>query len=120
LGDLHLEDVLLGVPGCHNVENAVAASAAALWAGASPEQIRQGLASYAGVLRRFDIRIHRSDLLYIDDYAHHPSELNACISAVRSITQANALPESFNHTSIPEPVISLPGLPKVSVNSIML
>jgi len=95
LGDLHLEDVLLGVPGCHNVENAVAASAAALWAGASPEQIRQGLASYAGVLRRFDIRIHRSDLLYIDDYAHHPSELNACISAVRSITQGKRITGIF-------------------------
>jgi UDP-N-acetylmuramate--alanine ligase len=95
LGDLYLKDVLLGVPGRHNVENAVAASAAALWAGASPDQLRIGLASYAGVLRRFDIRIHRDDLLYIDDYAHHPSELNACISAVRSITSGKTITGIF-------------------------
>lgn len=95
LGDLLLEDVVLGVPGRHNVENAVAAAAAALWAGATPDQLRKGLATYSGVMRRFDVRIHRDDLLYIDDYAHHPSELDACIAAVRSITTGKQITGIF-------------------------
>ncbi len=77
--------MVLGIPGRHNVENAVAAAAAAQWAGASKQAITEGLASYRGVVRRFDIQIDRDDLLYIDDYAHHPRELDACIASVKKV-----------------------------------
>ena len=66
-----------------NVENAVAASAVALACGLDQFQLRSGLKSFAGGRRRFDYRIREKDLVYIDDYAHHPSELQSTIEAVR-------------------------------------
>ena len=73
----------LGVPGRFNVENAVAAAAAAMICGISEEEIRRGLENFNGVNRRFDIRINTPECVLIDDYAHHPAELKACISSVR-------------------------------------
>ena len=66
-----------------NVENAVAASAVALSCGLDQFQLRTGLKSFAGVRRRFDYRIREKGLVYIDDYAHHPRELQSTIEAVR-------------------------------------
>jgi len=80
-----MKDVELGQPGLFNVENAIAASGAAWLAGATKEEIRQGLLSFSGVHRRFDMRINRENLIYIDDYAHHPEELKACINSVRHL-----------------------------------
>lgn len=85
LGETVMKDVELGLPGLFNVENAIASSAAAWLAGATKEEIRQGLLSFSGVHRRFDMRINREDLIYIDDYAHHPEELKACINSVRHL-----------------------------------
>jgi len=76
-----IDNLTLGIPGLYNVENAVAALAAALLAGVSPEELSSGLDSFKGVKRRFDIRLSNPDLVYIDDYAHHPEELLACISS---------------------------------------
>lgn len=78
-------DVELGLPGRHNVENAVAAIAVAIAVGLDEQQIRDGLSSFAGVKRRFEYHIRRSDLVLIDDYAHHPEELRACIGSVREL-----------------------------------
>jgi UDP-N-acetylmuramate--alanine ligase len=75
----------LGIPGMMNLENAVAASAAAILAGVRKRSINSGLSSFKGVKRRFDQRILHDDLVYIDDYAHHPSEIKACIDSVRKI-----------------------------------
>ncbi len=80
-----ISDLTLGISGLINVENAVAASATAILAGASKSAVRKGLATFTGVKRRFDYRIIRSDFIYIDDYAHHPQELNACIASVRKL-----------------------------------
>lgn len=66
-----------------NVENAVAASAVALACGLDQYQLRQGLKTFAGVRRRFDYRIREKNLVYIDDYAHHPREIQSTIEAVR-------------------------------------
>jgi UDP-N-acetylmuramate--alanine ligase len=66
-----------------NVENAVAASAVALTCGLDQFQLRHGLKTFAGVRRRFDYRIREKDLIYIDDYAHHPQEIERTIEAVR-------------------------------------
>jgi UDP-N-acetylmuramate--alanine ligase len=73
------------MPGKHNVENAVAAIAAVRQLGVSPEKISTGIHSYTGVKRRFDYRLKTDDMVFIDDYAHHPEELRACISSVREL-----------------------------------
>ncbi len=75
----------VGIPGWVNVENAVAASAVALLHGTAPEQVREALASFQGVKRRFDIRVNTPGIAYIDDYAHHPNEIRAAISSMRNI-----------------------------------
>ena len=68
-----------------NVENAVAASAAALLHGTGPAAIREALATFQGVKRRFDIHIDTPRIAYVDDYAHHPNEIRAAISSIRNI-----------------------------------
>lgn len=84
-GDVTVPDLKLGMPGRHNVENAVAASAMALHVGVEPDALRRGLASFSGVHRRFEVRARTEKSLFIDDYAHHPTELRACISSVREL-----------------------------------
>jgi UDP-N-acetylmuramate--alanine ligase len=77
------EEVQLGIPGIHNAENALACIAMLEFLGLSEEDIRTGLASFKGVKRRFEYHIKTNDLVYIDDYAHHPTEIHALISSVR-------------------------------------
>lgn len=81
----HINNLVLGIPGLHNVENAVAASVACLLAGVTADELRAGLASFKGVKRRFEYIIKRNDFVYIDDYAHHPEELRAIISSVKNM-----------------------------------
>jgi UDP-N-acetylmuramate--alanine ligase len=71
--------------GLMNLENAVAAAYIALQAGATEDEIKNGLASFAGVQRRFDVQYNDGKLIYIDDYAHHPEEINALISSAKSV-----------------------------------
>lgn len=80
-----IKDCHCGVPGWVNVENSVAASAIALSYGIDQEKIKEALASFNGVQRRFDIRVNTPTCTYIDDYAHHPKELKAAISTIRGI-----------------------------------
>lgn len=75
----------LPYPGRHNVCNATAAIAAALAAGATPEAVAAALPQFRGVKRRFDYIIRLPDLVYVDDYAHHPAELEASIGAARTL-----------------------------------
>lgn len=70
-------------PGIINIENITAAIAVALHCGVTEEEIRKAIVLFRGVIRRFDIRINRPGLAYIDDYAHHPEEIKACISSLR-------------------------------------
>lgn len=76
-------EITLHVPGEHNVRNALAACAMALRCGISVENIRDGLADFGGVFRRFELRGERNGVLVIDDYAHHPTEIRATIDAAR-------------------------------------
>jgi UDP-N-acetylmuramate--alanine ligase len=79
-----LESLQLGVPGYYNLENAIAASALALEAGLSYDLLKSGLATFKGVERRFEL--HNKDReVYVDDYAHHPREIEACIMSLRKI-----------------------------------
>ena len=75
----------LSLPGKHNLHNAVTALAMALEFGASPELLAGALASFKGVHRRFSYRIKQEDLVLIDDYAHHPSEIAAVHQAVNEM-----------------------------------
>lgn len=80
-----LKDVKAGLPGRHNIENAVAAAALAYLAGARAKDIASGIESFKGVKRRFDFVLRENDHVIIDDYAHHPQELKAIISGVREL-----------------------------------
>lgn len=80
--ELIIDNCSMSFPGRHNVENAIAAISAALQLGVSPEKIQEGLASFKGVKRRFEYHIN-NDRILIDDYAHHPTEVRAFISAVK-------------------------------------
>jgi UDP-N-acetylmuramate--alanine ligase len=75
----------LGLPGWVNIENAVAAVAASILAGADKDKIKNALETFLGVKRRFDIRVNTPKCAYIDDYAHHPEELKASITSVRQM-----------------------------------
>ena len=76
--------VAIGVPGAHNVRNALAAIATGLALGASVEQMAPGLAAFAGVERRFQRLGERKGVLVVDDYAHHPTEIRATLEAARA------------------------------------
>lgn len=80
-----IEKCSVGVPGWVNVENGIAATAAAALFGVDAKEIRNALRSFTGVKRRFDIHVNNSNCTYIDDYAHHPAELAAAISSIRNI-----------------------------------
>ncbi|MBI4945589.1 MAG: UDP-N-acetylmuramate--L-alanine ligase [Bacteroidetes bacterium] len=80
-----IRGMLLGVPGKHNVENAVAAVAVAQQMNVFSGNIKNALTTFKGVKRRFEYHIKTDKLVYIDDYAHHPEELRACISAVKEM-----------------------------------
>lgn len=75
----------LYMPGFHNVENALAAIEVALLLGVSPEQVKEGLATYKGVKRRFEFVYLDNDKVYIDDYAHHPEEIRAFIGSAKAM-----------------------------------
>jgi UDP-N-acetylmuramate--alanine ligase len=76
---------ILGVAGKFNLENAIAALTVGYLLGIHEKDLRLALLTYQGVQRRFEFRVRKADLVYVDDYAHHPEELRACISAIREL-----------------------------------
>jgi UDP-N-acetylmuramate--alanine ligase len=78
-----IEDLHFAFPGIINIENFTAAVSIAIMCGVTEQEIRKAVILFQGVQRRFDIRINRPDLTYIDDYAHHPEEIRACITSVK-------------------------------------
>ena len=80
-----IEGIRFTLPGRHNVENATAAISIAQQLGVDGASIKKALASFKGIKRRFEM-IYRDDrVVYIDDYAHHPTELSAAIDAARTL-----------------------------------
>lgn len=79
------KDLDFGLPGIHNAENAVACIALCQKIGLSEEEIRYGLKTFKGVKRRFEYQVKTNNLVYIDDYAHHPTEIQALVSSVRML-----------------------------------
>lgn len=77
------DKIELGLPGIHNAENALACIALCVFLGLTEDEIRHGLTTFLGVKRRFEYHVKTDDIVYIDDYAHHPTELKALIDSVR-------------------------------------
>ncbi|MEP1088164.1 MAG: UDP-N-acetylmuramate--L-alanine ligase [Algoriphagus sp.] len=94
-GKNEIKGLELFIPGFHNVENALAAIAIALDHQISEEQIRKGLSSFKGVKRRFEIHVNEGNHVFIDDYAHHPEEIRACLSSVRAMFPTKKLTVIF-------------------------
>ena len=115
--DKIIEDLHFAFPGIINIENITAASAIALMCGVTEQEIRKAVLLFQGVRRRFDIRINMPGLAYIDDYAHHPEEIKACIRSVKGIFQRKEeSPGSFSHIFFHEHAIMLMDLPEFLMN----
>ena len=80
--DLKLEGVEFNKPGRHNLLNGLVAFAMAMQAGSPPHRLAKALATFKGVQRRFSYKIKNDDFIFIDDYAHHPTEINAVFEAI--------------------------------------
>jgi len=80
-----LKDVMLYMGGLHNIENSIAAISVAKHIGIEDDKIKNAVANFKGVKRRFEYIIKNNKHTLIDDYAHHPEELRALISGVRSL-----------------------------------
>lgn len=91
----NIRNLTLGIPGMHNLENAVGASALALLAGVEDVELRDALESYQGNRRRFQYRIRQKGFCFIDDYAHHPAEISAMIGSLRKTYQGRKLTVVF-------------------------
>jgi UDP-N-acetylmuramate--alanine ligase len=85
MGDSMISDVRLNMGGMHNVENAVAAIAVASSLGIENDRIKTAVENFRGVKRRFEYIIKNDQLVFIDDYAHHPEELRALINGAKSL-----------------------------------
>lgn len=97
--DLHgfgkVEHIRLGVPGFHNIENSIAASVAAMLCGVSVDKIKKALESFSGVKRRFEFILKGKKVIYVDDYAHHPAEIEAFLKSMKSMYQNKKLTVIF-------------------------
>ena len=83
--NLKISNIKMNIPGEHYVENAVAASAIGLQVGLTSEEIKNGLESFTGVERRFELRINEPNCVFVDDYAHHPEEIKVTVKALKSL-----------------------------------
>ncbi|MFT5753389.1 MAG: UDP-N-acetylmuramate--alanine ligase [Flavobacterium sp.] len=80
-----IENIQFGLPGHHNLSNALMALSMAKRYGVETEKIKKALATFKGIRRRFSFQIREEKLTYIDDYAHHPTEINAVHQAVKEL-----------------------------------
>lgn len=90
-----LPELVSYVPGLINVENLVGAVALALCGGVEQQEVAQAVPTLLGVRRRLDIRVNTPQTVYIDDYAHHPAELKACIESVKKLYSGKRITAVF-------------------------
>lgn len=125
--DWIVKDVVLLMGGLHNIENAIAAITVAKYLSIEDDKIRAAIADFKGVKRRFEYILKNQEHILIDDYAHHPEELRALISGVRSLfadrklvlvfqphlfSRTNDLADEFAHSlDLADEVILLPIYP---------
>lgn len=94
-GKVAMSGLQLALPGFHNVENALAAIGVVSALGYDAPTISGGIATYRGVKRRFEYIIRAADIVFIDDYAHHPAEIASLIRSVRALYPAKKLTTIF-------------------------
>lgn len=83
--DVVIKNIRMGIPGLHNIENAVAAITVALLLKIDETKVVKALGNFKGVKRRFEYIVRSAEHVYIDDYAHHPEELRAFLSSMRKL-----------------------------------
>jgi len=88
---IHIKDLVMPMPGRHNISNATAAVAVANRLGISSEAIAKGLASFGGVKRRFTLTGEWNDIKVFDDYGHHPVEIKAVLKAAREACKGRVI-----------------------------
>ena len=91
----NIRDINLGVPVSVNIENGIAAMALAQLAGATEDEIRQGMESFSGVDRRFDFHVRTPEMVYLSDYAHHPEEIRRSIESVKQLYEGRRIKVIF-------------------------
>ena len=91
----NIKNIQLGVPVSINIENGVAAMALAQMSGLTDEEIKRGMASFRGVDRRFDFKIKNDKVVFLSDYAHHPSEIKQSILSMRALYRDKKLTAVF-------------------------
>ena len=90
-----IKNISLGVPVKINIENSVAAIAAAEICGVTDDEIRNAMKSFSGIKRRFEFHIKTPQIVFIDDYAHHPNELTAAIESIKALYPENKITAVF-------------------------
>ena len=93
--DTRINDIQLGVPVSINIENGVAAMALAHLNGVTDEEIKQGMASFRGVDRRFDFKVKNDKVVFLSDYAHHPAEIAQSVKSIRDLYQDKKITAIF-------------------------
>ena len=93
--DMCVSDVQLGVPIRINIENGVAAMAVALLNGVNANEMRDAMKTFEGARRRFDFQVKNDNVVYIDDYAHHPQELQSSILSVKELYEGRKVTGIF-------------------------
>jgi UDP-N-acetylmuramate--alanine ligase len=90
-----IENIPLALPGFHNIENAIAAISVCLKMEIAGSAIKAALSSFRGIKRRFEYIIYTDNLVFIDDYAHHPEEIKALLSSLRAIFEGHKITALF-------------------------
>jgi UDP-N-acetylmuramate--alanine ligase len=98
-----IENISMLIPGFHNTENALAAISIALEVGLDPSKVKAGIESFKGVKRRFQYILRSDKVVYIDDYAHHPTEIEAFLKSVKKLYEGKKVtcifqPHLFSRT----------------------
>ncbi len=86
-----IENIAMQIPGFHNTENALAAIAIAFEMGIEPSKVKAGIESFKGVKRRFETVLKSDKVVYIDDYAHHPTEISAFLKSVKKLYEGKKI-----------------------------
>lgn len=92
---VRIENIPFALPGFHNIENALAAITVCLFLGVDPAVVKSAISNFIGIKRRFEYILYDKDLVFIDDYAHHPEELKALFSSLRAIFEGKKITVVF-------------------------
>jgi UDP-N-acetylmuramate--alanine ligase len=98
-----ISNLLIDIPGKHNIENVLAASAVACLMGVSYDNVNNAISTFKGIKRRFEIHLQSERMTFIDDYAHHPKEVRMTIKAVKRLYKGKKImvvfqPHLFSRT----------------------